>query len=255
MENKKKIHWIAKEKLCIPIKDGGLGFKDIQLFNQALLAKKAWRFMQFPNCLMVLFLKSRYCGNLPFLQGEVGKRPSFAWRSILHGRILLNEGIRQMVGDGCSLRVWTSPWLQDGRLRAPLMKNILVDLKLRVKDLIDFFSKSWKLDVLDDLFFQRDVDLIKQIKPVVSSPDFWCWIHKNSGDYSVRSGYWLSNQIYRQELLREARMQPSLNGLKDQVWKSKNSSKIKTFLWKVLSGAIPMADKMVARGMKTDSRS
>lgn len=86
---------------------------------------------------MVLFLKSRYCGYVPLSHSELGRRHSFAWRSILHGRTLLKEGIRQKVSDGCSLRVWTSQWIQDGRLRALLMKNIMVDLELRVNDLIE----------------------------------------------------------------------------------------------------------------------
>ncbi|XP_019087550.1 PREDICTED: uncharacterized protein LOC109127379 [Camelina sativa] len=141
-EDKRKMHWIGWDKLCLPKHLGGLGFKDIPIFNQALLAKQAWRILQDGNSLVASFVKSRYFEDGEFLTADLGDRPSFAWRSILHGRDLLKRGLRQMIGDGEYTFVWSSRWVLDGVMRAPLMKNIIFDLDLKVNELIDYATLS-----------------------------------------------------------------------------------------------------------------
>jgi len=121
-----------------------------------------------------------------------------------------------------------------------------------VKDLINLDGRCWNGDLLQDLFFQVDIDLICKKKPVVDMDDFWVWLHSKSGEYSVKSGYWLAFQSNKPELLFEACRQPSTNGLKEKIWSTSTSPKIKLFLWRILSVALPVADQILIRGMNVN---
>lgn len=207
-----------------------MGFKDIEIFNQALLAKQAWRILHDQSSLFGSFLKSRYYPHSDFLSAQLGTRPSYAWRSILHGRDLLIKGLRRMIGNGSSTPVWSMPWLVDGdHMCIPLMKNGFVDLNLRVKDLLLPRSHSWDMLKLNDLFFQRDVEIISQIRPVISSEDFYIWNHTRSGEYSVKTGYWFAERMANKEAYVAGSMLPSLNGIKEFIWSLNTDPKIKIF--------------------------
>ena len=63
-DGKKKIHWIGWKKMAAKRSKGGLGFKDLQLFNKALLAKQVWKLITQPNLLVSKVLKEKYYPKL-----------------------------------------------------------------------------------------------------------------------------------------------------------------------------------------------
>lgn len=132
------------------------------------------------------------------------------------------------------------------------MKNPIVNLELKVSDLLNQETGEWNREVLNGNFFPVDVEKIVKLKVAVGCEDFWCWKHNRSGDYSVRSGNWLATRSVLSKEFQEAGMQPSLNSLKEEIWNALTAPKIEVFMWRTLSSAIPVASNLVTRGMKVD---
>lgn len=144
--------------------------------------------------------------------------------------------------------------IYDNGPRLPFQKHFSVNLNLKLKDLIDVEGRCWNRELLDHLFYPEDVEIILKKKPVVDKEDFWVWLHTKTRDFSVKTGYWLAFQANKPELLREANMLPSTNGLKEKIWSTKTAPKIKMFIWRILSSALHVADQIIRRGMRIDPR-
>jgi hypothetical protein len=107
-EGKRRTCWVAWDDMTMPKHMGGLGFRDIELFNLALLAKQAWRLIHEPSSLSAWILKAVYFPNKDFLEAELGASPSKIWRSILDGRQVLKLGMIKRIGTGEDTHIWSS---------------------------------------------------------------------------------------------------------------------------------------------------
>lgn len=94
------IHWAKWMDVCTSKMQSEMGFRDFAYFNDALLAKQCWRLVQYPASLVHSILQCKCFPNGSFLEANLGRNPSFIWRSFCSARTLLQEGLRWRVGDG-----------------------------------------------------------------------------------------------------------------------------------------------------------
>ena len=66
-----------------------MGFRDLRLFNQALLAKQAWRLVVYPDSLCAKLMKAKYCPQGHILDTVFPHATSVTWQCIAHGLELL----------------------------------------------------------------------------------------------------------------------------------------------------------------------
>ncbi|WZY89335.1 hypothetical protein YC2023_046070 [Brassica napus] len=159
----KGLHWYAWKRVCIPKREGGLGFRDLESFNQALLGKQVWRIMQNPNCLMARVLRARYFPDGDILKATLKKKSSYAWKSILHGKDLIVKGMRYIIGNGESTKMWTDSWLSLHPPRPPRSRGE-VNTNSKVSDYVLNNGRGWNLDKLREDVIQEDIEKILELK-------------------------------------------------------------------------------------------
>ena len=77
------IHWISWDKLCLPKKEGGIGFRELNKFNDSLLAKQIWRLKTCENSLFHKVFKAKVFSGYSIMQRDNLNKGSYAWKSLL----------------------------------------------------------------------------------------------------------------------------------------------------------------------------
>uniref|UniRef100_A0A0A9BX47 Uncharacterized protein n=1 Tax=Arundo donax TaxID=35708 RepID=A0A0A9BX47_ARUDO len=86
---------------------GGLGFRDLEIFNLALLARQAWHMLIRLESLCYQVQKAVYFPSNDLLNASVGNNPSKTWRAICDGIEVLNQGLIKRIGNGKSTQIWS----------------------------------------------------------------------------------------------------------------------------------------------------
>jgi len=165
-----------------------MGFRDIKLFNLAMLGKQGWRLMTSPDTLCSRVLKGKYFPHGDFLSARNKRNSSHTWRAILAGRKALQCGLIRRIGDGVNTNVWQDRWIPGAIGGKPICPKPGASA-IRVCDLLAPDGRSWDVLALHQNLLYMDAQAVKNIPLGRRQDDFWAWSGERQGHYSVRSAY------------------------------------------------------------------
>ena len=187
----RKIHWSKWRTLCKLKSLGGMGFRDLQNFNDTMLSKQLWRLLTNEDSLLHRFFKANFFPIGSIFEAKDGNG-SFAWKSILKGRGIIQKGMLWRVEYGSSIQIYHDNWLLDPSFKKVLSPPNFFGNHEKVSALIDSERRCRSHEVIDATFLPLEASIIKSISLSFGNwVDVITWPLNNDGVYSVRLGYHL----------------------------------------------------------------
>jgi hypothetical protein len=247
-----KIAWMSWSKLGRTKERGGLGFRDLEWFNMALLAKQGWRLIQNPDSLAARILKEKYYPYGTFLDAQLGRQPSYVWRSFWNARVLLVEGLFWRVGDGQRISIWYDKWVpkaMGGYLQSPVR---ILDRNTKVSALLDRETNWWNVPLIHEIFSVEEAALIcgMAVSPR-SGVDRLIWHCNKNGEFSVRSAYYLAKDKFEVDN-GSCSNRDSNKMMWKAIWKIEVPRATKSFLWKACNEILPTKGKLSQKHVTSD---
>ena len=257
-DNEKKLHWIGWNTLASRKEKGVLGYRDLHLFNLAMLARQCWRLIQAPDSLCARLLKARYFPNGSVWSAKEGPGISYTWRSLIRGMRAIENGIIWRVGDGNQIRIWEDAWIPAGVTRRPRTPrgNIVIS---KVAELMDPIRGTWDSDLINDLFWEEDACNILAIPVHLDREDSVASHFDRKGVFSVKSAYHALEDEAESKRVRqrgESSSQPLSSRMQmwKKLWKVPGPPKIKQCMWRVAHNSLSHKMNIKSKKISLDTR-
>jgi hypothetical protein len=237
------------EKMGTSKDQGGLGIRDLIMFNKALLAKQMWRMMQNPESLVGLIMKAKYFPNNSILEAKLGTRPSLVWKSLLASKELLLNGVIWRIGNGKDVRVWGEKWVpipSSFSIKTPKPAHLE---NMTVSNLINMNTHQCDKSLISSIFLPKDAAAILSIPLSPFLPqDQLLWRCTKNGMFTVRSAYHLGMEmktVQQPECSEKENM--------DEVWRTCRRlnipNAVKMFLWRASHNLLPTKVNLFRQGI------
>ncbi|XP_075496416.1 uncharacterized protein LOC142533498 [Primulina tabacum] len=213
----KKWHWARWSRACLPVSEGGLGFRRLKDIVDSFSIKLWFRFRQ------------AYVSSAGFI--------SPTWRRLLKIRARAESGIRWRIGVG-DFAFWDDIWCGD----VPLSSQILLrgDRGVRVSHFLS--DGAWDFDLLSSVVPPSVAETITLIPIASGEHDSAIWVHSSDGFFSLKSAW---------ELVR---LRDQVSDIFTPCWGSWLRPTMSLFLWRFWHQWLPVDDVLQRRGFELASK-
>jgi hypothetical protein len=232
--------------------DGGMGFRDFQSFNKVLLAKQCWRLWNQPDNLVRQIIKTKYYPHSSILEASVGKRPSFAWRSIHNSCDLLKEGLIWGVGNGQKARIWKEKWIPTPSTHRVTSPPTFLDCNSTVCALIDEHTKRWDTQLLEELFINEEAKVIQSIPlSCTHQEDIQIWRGTKNGLSTMKSAYYIHSEMEK-IMVAGCSSGENMREFWKALWALSVPNVERNFLWRSCHDILPTRESLCRRKIISD---
>ena len=147
-DSSKRMHLSNKEHLFLPINQGGLGLRPMELVNKSLLAKQVWRVVSADqSSLLASSIGRKY---IDWTKDQWLKRPyntSWLWNDIMECSSFITNHLKWQVGNGSSIPVnhplW---WPMQGSIKNST--DLIVVSDLLTHPHLPLSSRRWNIPLV-----------------------------------------------------------------------------------------------------------
>ena len=174
----KPIYWKSSTTLELPKGGGGLGIRNVHLFNKALLAKQAVGIQNSSHSLISQVYCAKYKASpVNMVLNKIKlSRASWGFRGLCRAIQDCSGGFVKIIGDGSDTHILDDKWLKGDSIKTKPGLN-LESLGIgKVKDLMRTDQQAWDTELIWRTFMpESSIRILTTYIPNESHQDYYAW--------------------------------------------------------------------------------
>ncbi|GJS07198.1 RNA-directed DNA polymerase, eukaryota, reverse transcriptase zinc-binding domain protein, partial [Tanacetum coccineum] len=229
---KAKVAW---KNLCKPKCQGGLGLKNLNIWNKALISKHLWHVAMEKDSLWVKWINTYKLKGKSIWEVNEDVNDSWGWRNILRMRHLVRKHMFKKIGDGAKTSMWFDYWSDMGILSEFVTYRDIYDARMSadmtVQEFVHVNNCQWPEEWRNRL---PNVNLVRSISIQDGKDDSLVWRRHDGKEckFSVKQVYY--DLQHHDESVSWSKL----------IWFSQNIPKHAFITWLAILGRLTTQDKV-----------